>query len=64
MPLSCVTDAPDATVADMLQDVHHVITLKIQLHRYRADITYYSLQSAIFAAAAAHVCIPATRFIC
>ncbi|KAM8840260.1 DNA-binding protein SATB1a isoform 1-T3 [Spinachia spinachia] len=31
VPLSCVTDAPDATVADMLQDVHHVITLKIQL---------------------------------
>ncbi|XP_023142875.1 DNA-binding protein SATB1a isoform X2 [Amphiprion ocellaris] len=34
VPLSCVTDAPDATVADMLQDVHHVITLKIQLHSY------------------------------
>ncbi|KAM3858418.1 DNA-binding protein SATB1-like [Diretmus argenteus] len=32
VPLSCVTDAPDATVADMLQDVHHVTTLKIQLH--------------------------------
>uniref|UniRef100_A0AAV2KJC0 SATB homeobox 1 n=1 Tax=Knipowitschia caucasica TaxID=637954 RepID=A0AAV2KJC0_KNICA len=32
VPLSCVTSAPDATVADMLQDVHHVITLKIQLH--------------------------------
>ncbi|KAM6973924.1 DNA-binding protein SATB1a isoform 2-T5 [Tautogolabrus adspersus] len=32
VPLSCVTDAPDATVADMLQDVHHIITLKIQLH--------------------------------
>ncbi|XP_041810882.1 DNA-binding protein SATB1a [Chelmon rostratus] len=32
VPLSCVTDAPDATVADMLQDVHHCITLKIQLH--------------------------------
>uniref|UniRef100_A0A668U7S6 Uncharacterized protein n=1 Tax=Oreochromis aureus TaxID=47969 RepID=A0A668U7S6_OREAU len=32
VPLSYVTDAPDATVADMLQDVHHVITLKIQLH--------------------------------
>uniref|UniRef100_UPI003AAC5958 DNA-binding protein SATB1-like n=1 Tax=Centroberyx gerrardi TaxID=166262 RepID=UPI003AAC5958 len=31
VPLSCVTDAPDATVADMLQDVHHVTTLKIQL---------------------------------
>ncbi|TSK20147.1 DNA-binding protein SATB1 [Bagarius yarrelli] len=33
VPLSYVTDAPDATVADMLQDVYHVITLKIQLHR-------------------------------
>ncbi|CAL8297461.1 unnamed protein product [Lota lota] len=32
VPLSYVTDAPDATVADMLQEVHHVITLKIQLH--------------------------------
>ncbi|KAG7454126.1 DNA-binding protein SATB1-like [Solea senegalensis] len=32
VPLSFVTDAPDATVADMLQDIHHVITLKIQLH--------------------------------
>ncbi|KAK7882680.1 hypothetical protein WMY93_028854 [Mugilogobius chulae] len=32
VPLSCVSCAPDATVADMLQDVHHVITLKIQLH--------------------------------
>ncbi|XP_033830774.2 DNA-binding protein SATB1a [Periophthalmus magnuspinnatus] len=32
VPLSYVTSAPDATVADMLQDVHHVITLKIQLH--------------------------------
>ncbi|XP_067112406.1 DNA-binding protein SATB1a [Osmerus mordax] len=32
VPLCCVTDAPDATVADMLQDVYHVITLKIQLH--------------------------------
>ncbi|XP_061112058.1 DNA-binding protein SATB1-like [Conger conger] len=33
VPLSCVTDVPDATVADMLQDVYHVITLKIQLLR-------------------------------
>ncbi|XP_077431356.1 SATB homeobox 1b isoform X5 [Vanacampus margaritifer] len=32
IPLSYVTDAPDATVADMLQDVYHVVTLKIQLH--------------------------------
>ncbi|XP_069068173.1 DNA-binding protein SATB1 isoform X2 [Pleurodeles waltl] len=32
VPLSFVTDAPDATVADMLQDVFHVVTLKIQLH--------------------------------
>ncbi|TRY95978.1 hypothetical protein DNTS_005875 [Danionella cerebrum] len=32
VPLSYVTDAPDATVADMLQEVYHVVTLKIQLH--------------------------------
>ncbi|XP_013998453.1 DNA-binding protein SATB1 isoform X1 [Salmo salar] len=31
VPLSCVTDAPDATVSDMLQDLYHVTTLKIQL---------------------------------
>ncbi|KAE8580280.1 hypothetical protein XENTR_v10024382 [Xenopus tropicalis] len=31
LPLSYVTDAPDVTVADMLQDVYHVVTLKIQL---------------------------------
>ncbi|XP_077446363.1 DNA-binding protein SATB1a [Stigmatopora argus] len=31
LPLSSVTDAPDATVAEMLQDVHHVVTLKIQI---------------------------------
>ncbi|XP_026552629.1 DNA-binding protein SATB2 isoform X2 [Pseudonaja textilis] len=31
LPLSYMTDAPDATVADMLQDVYHVVTLKIQL---------------------------------
>ncbi|KAM7153076.1 DNA-binding protein SATB2 isoform 2-T2 [Macrochelys suwanniensis] len=31
LPLSYLTDAPDATVADMLQDVYHVVTLKIQL---------------------------------
>ncbi|KAI4811750.1 hypothetical protein KUCAC02_014626 [Chaenocephalus aceratus] len=27
-----IQNAPDATVADMLQDVYHVVTLKIQLH--------------------------------
>ncbi|XP_043916574.1 DNA-binding protein SATB2 isoform X2 [Protopterus annectens] len=31
LPLNFVTDAPDATVADMLQDVYHIVTLKIQL---------------------------------
>ncbi|KAL0961841.1 hypothetical protein UPYG_G00332370 [Umbra pygmaea] len=31
VPLSSVTDAPDATVSDMLQDLYHVTTLKIQL---------------------------------
>ncbi|XP_067366867.1 SATB homeobox 1b isoform X8 [Channa argus] len=39
VPLSYVTDAPDATVADMLQDVYHVVTLKIQLHRHLASNT-------------------------
>ncbi|XP_042345837.1 DNA-binding protein SATB1 isoform X4 [Plectropomus leopardus] len=39
VPLSYVTDAPDATVADMLQDVYHVVTLKIQLHRNLASNT-------------------------
>ncbi|XP_068603243.1 DNA-binding protein SATB1a [Brachionichthys hirsutus] len=41
LPLSSVTDAADATVADMLQDVHHVITLKIQLHRY-GELFFFS----------------------
>ncbi|XP_068101182.1 DNA-binding protein SATB2 isoform X1 [Hyperolius riggenbachi] len=31
LPLSYVTDAPDVTVSDILQDVYHVVTLKIQL---------------------------------
>ncbi|XP_078260703.1 DNA-binding protein SATB2 [Rhinoraja longicauda] len=31
LPLNSLTEAPDATVADMLQDVHHVVTLQIQL---------------------------------
>ncbi|XP_072335136.1 DNA-binding protein SATB2 isoform X4 [Scyliorhinus torazame] len=31
LPLNYLTEEPDATVADMLQDVHHVVTLKIQL---------------------------------
>lgn len=34
LPLTYMTDAPDATVADMLQDVYHVVTLKIQLQRW------------------------------
>lgn len=44
VPLSCVTDAPDATVADMLQDVHHVITLKIQLHRWVTLVSHHLLR--------------------
>lgn len=48
VPLSCVTDAPDATVADMLQDVYHVITLKIQLHRWAPPPVRRHLRSAGF----------------
>jgi len=32
--LSTVTDTSEATVGDMLQDLYHVITLRIKLHRY------------------------------
>ncbi|XP_053467007.1 DNA-binding protein SATB1 isoform X3 [Ictalurus furcatus] len=41
VPLSYVTDAPDATVADMLQDVYHVITLKIQLHSHPESLSLF-----------------------
>ncbi|MCJ8745482.1 hypothetical protein PDJAM_G00130650 [Pangasius djambal] len=41
VPLSYVTDAPDATVADMLQDVYHVITLKIQLHSHPESLSRF-----------------------
>ncbi|XP_028837713.1 DNA-binding protein SATB2-like isoform X3 [Denticeps clupeoides] len=34
MPIQLLTDAPEATVADMLLDVYHMVTLRIQLHSY------------------------------
>lgn len=34
MPIHYLTDAPEATVADMLLDVYHMVTLRILLHRY------------------------------
>ncbi len=34
MPIHYLTDAPEATVADMLLDVYHMVTLQILLHRY------------------------------
>uniref|UniRef100_A0A8C6V3C1 Uncharacterized protein n=1 Tax=Neogobius melanostomus TaxID=47308 RepID=A0A8C6V3C1_9GOBI len=34
MPIHFLTDAPDATVADMLQDVYHMVTLRILLYSY------------------------------
>lgn len=33
LPIHCLTDAPEATVADMLLDVYHMVTLRIQLQR-------------------------------
>lgn len=33
MPIHYLTDAPEATVADMLLDVYHMVTLQILLHR-------------------------------
>ncbi|XP_041937445.1 DNA-binding protein SATB2-like isoform X2 [Alosa sapidissima] len=34
MPIQLLTDAPEATVADMLLDVYHMVTLRIQLQSY------------------------------
>ncbi|XP_017562029.1 DNA-binding protein SATB2 isoform X1 [Pygocentrus nattereri] len=34
LPIHCLTDAPEATVADMLLDVYHMITLRIQLQSF------------------------------
>lgn len=33
LPIHYLTDAPEATVADMLLDVYHMVTLRIQLQR-------------------------------
>ncbi|XP_003961743.1 DNA-binding protein SATB2 isoform X2 [Takifugu rubripes] len=34
LPIHVLTDAPEATVADMLLEVYHMVTLRIQLQRY------------------------------
>ncbi|XP_029696562.1 DNA-binding protein SATB2-like [Takifugu rubripes] len=34
MPIHFLTDAPEATVADMLLDVYHMVTLQILLHSF------------------------------
>ena len=34
MPIHFLTDTPEATVADILLDVYHMVTLQILLHRY------------------------------
>ncbi|XP_057685287.1 DNA-binding protein SATB2-like isoform X1 [Corythoichthys intestinalis] len=34
MPIQNLTDAPEATVADMLLDVYHMVTLRILLHSF------------------------------
>ncbi|XP_026158056.1 DNA-binding protein SATB2-like isoform X2 [Mastacembelus armatus] len=34
MPIHFLTDAPEATVADMLLDVYHMVTLRILLHSF------------------------------
>lgn len=48
MPIHFLTDAPEATVADMLLDVYHMVTLRILLYRLATDllnIHYISPQS-------------------
>ncbi|XP_074513708.1 DNA-binding protein SATB2 isoform X1 [Sebastes fasciatus] len=34
LPIHFLTDAPEATVADMLMEVYHMVTLRIQLHSF------------------------------
>ncbi|XP_041858535.1 DNA-binding protein SATB2 isoform X3 [Melanotaenia boesemani] len=34
LPIHFLTDAPEATVADMLMEVYHMVTLHIQLHSF------------------------------
>lgn len=34
LPINFLTDAPEATVADMLLEVYHMVTLHIQLQRW------------------------------
>ncbi|XP_034418101.1 DNA-binding protein SATB2 isoform X1 [Cyclopterus lumpus] len=34
LPVHFLTDAPEATVADMLMEVYHMVTLRIQLHSF------------------------------
>lgn len=40
MPIHYLTDAPEATVADMLLDVYHMVTLRILLHRSAVFVFY------------------------
>lgn len=40
MPIHYLTDAPEATVADMLLDVYHMVTLRILLHRSAVFVSY------------------------
>ena len=38
LPIHFLTDAPEATVADMLMEVYHMVTLRIQLQRLESGV--------------------------
>lgn len=38
LPIHFLTDAPEATVADMLMEVYHMVTLRIQLQRSDSEL--------------------------
>jgi len=49
--LSTVTDTSEATVGDMLQDLYHVITLRIKLHRYNVHTLKFECHVSLWALA-------------
>ncbi|XP_035770890.1 DNA-binding protein SATB2-like [Neolamprologus brichardi] len=49
MPIHYLTDAPEATVADMLLDVYHMVTLRILLHRSALCIADSIVNSSFYA---------------
>lgn len=59
LPIHFLTDAPEATVADMLMEVYHMVTLRIQLQRSDWHLYWHVLKSLEFT-----VCVWEGRNLC